>query len=174
MSDEPSVAQVATATSIPLSYAQRRLWFLHRLESTDTRYNETLALRVRGLMNPTALTGAFADVVNKHDSLRTVFVEAGHTPFQRVLPRLANGRTLLELVDTSEDALPKALEAAANHQFDLARDLPIRATLFRLGAQDHAVLVVGHHVAADGASISLLVRDLGTAYSARIESPLPT
>ncbi|WP_308799954.1 condensation domain-containing protein, partial [Streptomyces sp. UH6] len=164
--------------TVPLSFAQRRLWFLHRMEGPSATYNIPLALRLSGTLDQHALRAALADVVERHESLRTVFPVVDGVPCQRVLD-LDAARPRLRLTETGERDLPERLAEAARHGFELSEEPPLRAELFRLDAEEHVLLLVVHHIAADGWSTGPLSRDLATAYAARSEggkpewSPLP-
>ena len=160
---------------VPASPAQRRLWFLHRLEGTAAAtYNMPLALRLRGRLDAAALRCAFGDVVARHESLRTLLVERDGEPWQEVLPATAAaGRLRLEVRSCTPAELEERRLAAAWQGFDLAADLPLRALLLTLGAEDHELLIVQHHVSGDGWSWGPLLRDLGSAYAARAAGHAP-
>ncbi|MCF4140793.1 amino acid adenylation domain-containing protein [Streptomyces sp. Tue 6430] len=156
---------------LPVSYAQQRLWFLSRLDGAEAAtYNLPVAVRLTGVLDPAALEAALHDVAGRHEVLRTVFREVGGSPVQVVLdgavPRL-------DLVEVREEDLPAALGAGAAHGFDISTDLPLRATLFRTGEREHVLLLVLHHIAADGWSMGPLARDLSTAYAARCRGEEP-
>ncbi|MGC4900413.1 amino acid adenylation domain-containing protein, partial [Micromonospora echinospora] len=169
----PRLAAVPRPERIPLSFAQRRLWFLHRLEEENNPYNMPLALRLRGPVRPEALTAALADVVERHESLRTVFVEDADGPHQVVLPpELA--RPPLELVLIAGADLDRRLTEEAAHRFDLAAEIPVRARLYRVAEHEHVLLLVVHHIAADGWSVPLIARDLASAYAARQRGERPS
>ncbi|XVQ85649.1 non-ribosomal peptide synthase/polyketide synthase [Microbispora siamensis] len=158
---------------VPLSYAQQRLWFLHRLEGAGTTYNVALTLRLTGRLDRAALADALADVVTRHESLRTVFPEGlDGTPYQRVLG-VEEGRPELRIVGVDEESLPAALDRAARHEFDLLAEPPLRATLFALAADEHVLLLLMHHIASDGWSDAPFARDLSTAYGARLRDRAP-
>ncbi|MFJ6438853.1 amino acid adenylation domain-containing protein, partial [Streptomyces sp. NPDC091416] len=162
-----------TAGPVPLSFAQRRLWFMHRFDGPSATYNIPLALRLRGTVDEAALEAALRDVVVRHESLRTVFVEdeAG-VAFQRVLP--VDGFELrMPVTDASPDELEDAVARAMGHRFDLAAEIPIHATLFRGGPEEYVLALVTHHIAADGESMGPLARDLSRAYTARCEGRSP-
>ncbi|MEU2957212.1 amino acid adenylation domain-containing protein, partial [Streptomyces xanthochromogenes] len=151
---------------IPLSYAQQRLWFLAQLEGPSATYNIPLALRLSGDLDTEALTLALADVVARHESLRTVYPEREGTPYQHILPA-EDARPELPVLAADEDTLADVLAAESAHVFGLAADLPVQARLIRLGEREHVLLVVMHHIASDGWSIAPLLRDLAHAYGAR-------
>ncbi|MFE5891642.1 amino acid adenylation domain-containing protein [Streptomyces sp. NPDC056462] len=175
--EEPAVAQEGDA--LPLSYAQRRLWFLDQVDAGNA-YTLPVLVRLCGTVNPEALRAALGDVAARQTALRTVFEERDGEPWQRVrvgadaLPRLRQ-------VDVTSGELDKAVTKAIRHRFDLAAELPLHAVLF--GIQDrpgeHALLLVLHHIAGDGWSLPPLFRDLSRAYATRVSgsaaelAPLP-
>ncbi|WP_432587793.1 amino acid adenylation domain-containing protein [Streptomyces sp. HD1123-B1] len=156
---------------VPLSYAQRRLWFINQVEGGGG-YNIPLAVTLRGELDAAALRAALADVVTRHESLRTVFPVSDGVPSQHVL---APGEVTLalEVTDTGRAGLDRTLEAEARRDFDLAADIPLRARLLRLAPDEHVLLLVLHHIAGDGGSLAPLVRELGTGYRARCEGRAP-
>ncbi|WP_274506930.1 non-ribosomal peptide synthetase [Streptomyces murinus] len=157
---------------VPLSSAQRRLWFLARMEGPSATYNIPLVVRLTGELDHDALRAALGDVVARHESLRTVFPEAEGVPCQQVLaPEAAVPR--LTVTPTTGTGLPAALAAGARHAFDLATEPPLRTELFTLSAREHALLVVVHHIAGDGWSMGPLARELTEAYTARARGRAP-
>ncbi|MFF9757786.1 amino acid adenylation domain-containing protein, partial [Streptomyces sp. NPDC014344] len=156
--------------AVPLSFAQRRLWFLHKMEGPSATYNIPLTLRLSGELDHEALRAALGDVVARHESLRTVFPEADGTPFQRVLDRVS---VELPVTGVTETELPDALKSAARYPFDLATEIPLRAELFRLTPDRHVLVLVLHHIAGDGWSLGPLAADLTRAYTARVEGRAP-
>ncbi|NGN63412.1 amino acid adenylation domain-containing protein [Streptomyces sp. A7024] len=158
---------------IPLSFAQRRMWFIYQFEGPSPTYNAPFVLRLAGELDTDALEMAFRDVVDRHESLRTVFVEdADGTPYQQVLPTEAQPFRL-PVIEVPEEERAAAIDAAVTLPFDLTADLPIRARLLKCGPRDHTLAIVLHHIAADGESTDPLVRDLRSAYSARREGRAP-
>ncbi|OFA06937.1 non-ribosomal peptide synthetase [Duganella sp. HH101] len=162
----PQARQSDSTATPPLSFAQQRLWFLDHLEGPNATYNIALALRLDGALDEEALGAALVDVVDRHESLRTLFEVVDDQPRQKIV---APGAVPLafDRVSGSEAALPDLLAHAAGHCFDLARELPLRASLFRLEQGGHVLLLLLHHIAGDGWSMVPLARDLGTAYGAR-------
>ncbi|MFC8142797.1 amino acid adenylation domain-containing protein [Streptomyces paradoxus] len=156
---------------IPLSHAQQRLWFMSRLDGTNT-YTVPWALRLTGPLDRPALHAALTDVVTRHEPLRTLHPDFQGTPYQRILDPQA-GRPDLPVVEATEAELPALLTAAAGYRFDLSAETPLRATLFRLDDDTHVLLLLAHHIAVDGWSMAPLMRDLETAYAARITACAP-
>ncbi|MGA4844526.1 amino acid adenylation domain-containing protein [Streptomyces sp. G45] len=158
---------------IPLSFAQSRMWFLHKLEGPSATYNVPFVLRLDGALDTTALAAAVTDVTDRHESLRTLVVEdAGGTPEQRVLPP-EEAEFPFRVVDVRADAVDAAVHEAAREPFDLDTELPLRTTVLRTGPQEHVLVFVFHHIAADGASVAPFVRDLVSAYTARLRGEAP-
>ncbi|MGW2839392.1 amino acid adenylation domain-containing protein [Streptomyces sp. NPDC001493] len=157
---------------LPLSFAQQRLWFLGRLEGPSATYNVPLVLRLDGPLDTGALENALADVVERHESLRTVFPETDGIARQLVLD--ATGADLdLTPRDTDPARLDDVLTAEVTHPFDVSTELPVRARLMRLSPESHVLVLVLHHIAGDGWSLAPLARDLGEAYRARIGGEEP-
>ncbi|MBY8847175.1 condensation domain-containing protein, partial [Streptomyces sp. SP2-10] len=169
-----ALAPMARPERLPLAFAQRRMWFLNRFEDTDAAtYNLPVALRLTGAIDRAALAGALRDVVERHESLRTVFPEgADGVPYQQILP-VAEAWSGLDTVEVdSAEELETRLTEQASRGFDLTRELPLRTTLF-IGDGAHTLLVVLHHIAGDGWSMAPLARDITTAYGARAEGLAP-
>ncbi|MFB7216438.1 amino acid adenylation domain-containing protein, partial [Streptomyces sp. NPDC056255] len=158
---------------IPLSFAQRRLWFLDQLEGPSNTYNISMALRLAGDLDTGALHSALLDVVGRHDSLRTLIrTDESATPYQHVLPLDSAEFEFTAVPVAPEEAADAATEFAAR-TFDLAAHIPIRAAVFRCAPQEHLLVVVVHHIAADGESMAPLAKDLVTAYTARTGGQAP-
>ncbi|WP_281279367.1 amino acid adenylation domain-containing protein [Streptomyces armeniacus] len=158
---------------IPLSFAQRRLWFIDKFEGPSATYNAPFPLRLTGELDAAALEQAVRDVVARHESLRTVFAEDDRgVPYQRVL---AADAVSLEMPvrQVAPGELADAMAEVASHPFDLATQIPIGATLLRLGEQEHVLVLLIHHIASDGTSMAPLARDLAAAYAARCGGAAP-
>ncbi|MEU0518088.1 non-ribosomal peptide synthase/polyketide synthase [Streptosporangium sp. NPDC006007] len=168
----PALAPAVRAEYPPLSFAQRRLWVLYRLEGPSATYNIPMAWRLSGPLDPDALDAAVRDLVVRHESLRTVFPERDGHPHQLVLdPDRVRVVTRTERV--TEDELSGRLAEAAGHGFELDREPPLRARVFQVAPQEHVLLLVVHHIAGDEWSDRPLLRDLTTAYQARREGRAP-
>ncbi|MFI9722847.1 amino acid adenylation domain-containing protein [Streptomyces sp. NPDC052396] len=158
---------------IPLSFAQSRMWFLHRLEGPSSTYNVPFVLRLEGTLDMAALVAAVTDVVTRHESLRTLVAEhEDGTAEQRILPPEEAAHPF-RVVDVAADAVDAAVHDAACEVFDLVTELPLRTTVLRVAPQEHVLVFVFHHIAADGASMAPFLRDLMTAYEARHEGRPP-
>ncbi|MFD8438477.1 amino acid adenylation domain-containing protein [Streptomyces microflavus] len=162
---------------LPLSPSQQRLWFLHRLEGPSPTYNIPLVLSVNGPLDRDALQLALHDLVDRHETLRTVYpptdngpgADGDGTPHQVILPPGHEAaRPVLRLAEPGSD-----LTEAVRHCFDLAAEPPLRTVLFSDSPAHHTLLLLLHHIAGDGASTTPLARDLATAYTARVAGRAP-
>ena len=171
---QPLVAGARPAV-VPLSFAQNRLWFIDQFQGASPVYNMAVALRFHGRLDAEALGAALADVVARHESLRTVLPAVEGIPRQVVVPAHSAdfGWDVVDAGGWPESRLLEALGAVAGFTFDLAHQIPLRARLFRTGDDEHVLVAVVHHIAADGWSITPLVRDLGVAYSSRSVGQAP-
>ena len=157
---------------VPASYGQRRLWFLNKLEGDASPYKIPIGLRLRGELNTEALRAALRDLLDRHEALRTIYPEVNGEPVQRVLDAdLAT--PAIRQVRTGEDELREAVHAEVAAGFDLAVDPPVRATLFQLADREYLLLLVLHHIAADGWSMAPMARDFSQAYVARLCGEAP-
>lgn len=154
---------------MPLSSAQRRMWFLAQYEPDSAAYHIPLALRIAGELDEAALAAALADVVDRHEVLRTVYPASEG----EVRPEpLAAGAFALATADVPAAAVDARLAEEAARPFALAADPPLRAVLLRTG-EGFVLSLVLHHIAADGWSLGVLFADLGAAYAARREGRAP-
>ncbi|HEX6913190.1 MAG TPA: condensation domain-containing protein, partial [Longimicrobium sp.] len=174
----PGIAPRPRAETAPLSFAQERLWFLDRLQPGSTGYNVTARLRL-GAVDARAMERTLAEIVRRHEVLRTTFREVDGVPVQRVGP--AEG-FVLPLEDLSgldgagrEAEVRRRFAGESARGFDLTAGPLFRATLLRLGADEHVLLLAMHHVVTDGWSMGILSRELRALYDSYAsggESPL--
>jgi nonribosomal peptide synthetase DhbF len=152
-----------------LSPGQQRMWFHQQVEGPVATYNLPWAWELTGPLDVDALATAVADVVGRHDILRTRHPARGGAPSAEVLPP-EHGPRLTVRDDGPEDDV---LAEEVRRGFDLAHEAPLRAVLIRGGPQRHVLVLVLHHIAADDASLPVLARDLTTAYAARAAGSAP-
>ncbi|WP_433511782.1 amino acid adenylation domain-containing protein [Nonomuraea sp. CA-143628] len=163
-----------------ISMGQERLWFLQRLDPSDAAYRVAAVRRLRGALDVGALTGAFGDVVARHESLRTRFPEQDGLPIAVIDPPGAAVPVEFVALDPvvpgnpsgvepGESEVVRLLEERVNTPFDLAAAPPLRITLVRLADDDHVLCVVLHHIIGDGWSLNVLLSDLAVYYLARTE-----
>ncbi|MEV4139310.1 amino acid adenylation domain-containing protein, partial [Dactylosporangium sp. NPDC049742] len=158
---------------LPLSFAQQRLWFIGQLEGPSATYNDPVTLRLSGDIDTAALEAALRDVIGRHEVLRTVFPTAADgQPHQQVIP-MERLDWRLRLLDVEPSGLAAEVAAAAGYAFDLANEIPIRASLISSGSGAPTLVVVVHHIASDGWSMAPLAADVSTAYAARLAGHAP-
>jgi nonribosomal peptide synthetase DhbF len=171
----PALAPMARPDRLPLSFAQQRLWFQAQLHGPSPAHNIAVAWRLTGRLDADALTAALRDVVGRHESMRTVFPVIDGQPYQQVIDAAtaAPQVTVATAGPSGPSELSDLLARAARHAFDLARDLPLRAWLFTSPEREHVLMLVTHHIASDGWSADVLMRDLAVAYAARRQGQRP-
>ncbi len=175
----PKLGQADRTQPLPLSFAQQRLWVIDQIDGGSAQYNLPVALRLTGRLNLDALQRALDGIVERHEVLRTTFADAAGTPVQKVHP---SGAVNIAHIDLSamppsqrEAEVRRLAEAEVVRPFDLTHDLMLRVTLIALSDDEHAVLFTQHHIASDGWSVGILVREFSVlyeAYSQERESPL--
>ncbi|HEX6909063.1 MAG TPA: amino acid adenylation domain-containing protein, partial [Longimicrobium sp.] len=148
----------------PLSFAQERMWFLDRFVGRTGTYNVPVVLELRGALDAEALRAALEGVVARHEALRTRIAERDGRPVQRIAGPLPIG---LPVLDVAQDEVDARLETETRAPFDLAADLPIRGRLFRIAPDRHVLALTLHHVAVDGWSLGIVLRELSALYAAR-------
>ncbi|MBF6301929.1 amino acid adenylation domain-containing protein, partial [Nocardia amamiensis] len=166
------LVRTARPDRVPLSLAQQRMWLLNRIEPESAAYNMPFALRLTGALDVPALRLAVADVLERHEVLRTRFpADPDGLPYQEILPTDAVLPDGLAIDDDTTDvtAMVTGLMSAG---FDVTTSVPVRLRLFSSG-NDHLLVLVVHHISADGASLAPLARDLMTAYLARTGGATP-
>ncbi|MEU6584480.1 amino acid adenylation domain-containing protein, partial [Nocardia sp. NPDC046763] len=176
VSRPPLVAQ-ERPERVPLSLAQQRMWFLNQFDPTLPAYNLPFVVRMSGHVDIDALTAAMLDVVERQESLRTIFPEFDDGAYQMVVP-IDQVAVAAEVEDIEEEQLTTVLWEFAGRGFDVTYELPFRVRVFRItdsatGVPEHAVAMVVHHIAADGYSFGPLARDIVVAYMARADGGAP-
>ncbi|KIF05975.1 peptide synthetase [Streptomyces sp. RSD-27] len=153
---------------IPLSFVQRRTWFLHQLEGAET-WNISSAFRLTGRLDEDALLAALRDLVDRHEILRTTYLtDDDGEPYQQILPlERALEQVRVPVDEVAAEDVAAAVDETVAHWFDLETEIPLRARLLRSGPEEHVLVLVVHHIASDGSSGAPLARDLAAAYNAR-------
>ncbi|WP_369165426.1 amino acid adenylation domain-containing protein [Streptomyces sp. AFD10] len=162
---------LARPERLPLSPAQARLWFLHRLGGSAVTYAVPLLLRLHGPLDEDALGRALTALARRHEILRTCYPEYEGRPVQQVLPEAAP--VPLTTTALNGESMAQAARRLAAEPFDLADRPPLRAHLLTGPGGARALLLVLHHIAHDEASTAPLVRDLGLLYAAELDPDLP-
>ncbi len=176
----PPLLPAPRTSDMPLSFAQQRMWFLNQWDSGSPAFNIPIDVRLKGELDIDALERALNAIVQRHEALRTTFAVVDGQPVQVINQALGLS---VQVVDVQHVPAPEREEAAyrlavkeLQHPFDLERGPLLRATLLKLGEQDHILLLVVHHIASDGWSMGVLFRELAALYPAFIAgepSPLP-
>ncbi|HVT15951.1 MAG TPA: non-ribosomal peptide synthase/polyketide synthase [Thermoanaerobaculia bacterium] len=166
---------------LPLSYAQRRLWFLEQLAPGTAVYNLAGGARLAGRLEVPALAAALAEVVRRHEVLRAVFPLLGGQPVQRIGPAAGLAPQILPLVDLSgltgdvrEAETERCARQEARLPFDLARGPLLRMVLLRRQATEHRLLATFHHIVVDGWSLGVFFDELASLYAARAARAAPS
>jgi amino acid adenylation domain-containing protein len=159
---EVGAAQVRT---LPLSFSQQSLWFLHQQSPTSTAYHVCFATRVEAVLDVTALRSALQGLVDRHSTLRTTYVFADGTPSQRIVGATPVAFEVHDLPGISEEGLRAAVRADHRQPLDLERGPVFRAALFRNGPADQVLTLNVHHIAADGWSLMILFDELLKLYA---------
>ncbi|MBF6297742.1 non-ribosomal peptide synthase/polyketide synthase [Nocardia amamiensis] len=164
--DRRALVAVERPERVPLSPAQQRMWFLNQFDTDSAANNIPFAVRLSGVLDVAALQAAVADVIERHETLRTMYPAVDGTGYQVVVPA---ARAVPDLAPKplAEHELPDWLRGLALTGFDVAAEVPLRIALAELAPDDHVIVVVVHHIAADGASVAPFLRDLLSAFLSR-------
>ncbi|TQC40107.1 amino acid adenylation domain-containing protein, partial [Rhodococcus sp. WS4] len=157
---------------VPLSLAQSRMWFLNRFEPESAAYNIPIAIRLTGVLDISALQAAVADVVERHESLRTMYPETVDGPVQAIVSAAEVVPDLTPVKVAEDEALGRVVDLVSGG-FDVTAGVPVRAELFRVAEDEFVLALVVHHISADGFSMGPLTRDVMVAYAARVRGEAP-
>ncbi|WDE09224.1 amino acid adenylation domain-containing protein [Thalassomonas viridans] len=179
--ERPAIYPVSREQALFSSFAQQRLWLLDKIDGGSAHYNMPGALRLTGDLNIEALTRGVNTIVERHESLRTYFIEGNDgQPLQIIRPfeSIAVPVTDLSLLPAAEreSGLADLISAEAGKPFDLEADLMLRVRLVKVSYHEHVLLVTMHHIASDGWSMGVLINEFSTLYGAYMrgeENPLP-
>jgi amino acid adenylation domain-containing protein len=176
----PPITRAPRDGALPLSFGQERLWFLAQLDPESPGYVVPFAVRLAGALNVDALRRSLADLVARHEALRTTFVAVEGKPAQIVHERVDVELPVTSLAgepaEARQPALRRLLAAESTRPFDLAAGPLFRAHLFALGPEEHLLLIAMHHVVSDGWSLGVVSREIAARYEAHLAgdtTPLP-
>jgi amino acid adenylation domain-containing protein/natural product biosynthesis luciferase-like monooxygenase protein len=162
----PPIGPAPAAERDALSFAQQRLWFLAQIEGASAAYHLPVGLHLRGALDRRALQAALDRIVQRHEALRTRFIEIDGQPVQRVAPAGGFALAMHDLRAAGEDVRARQIAAACNAPFDLAAGPPVRGALLQLADDAHALILTLHHIVADGWSLGVLLGELSALYAA--------
>ena len=173
----PILPGVRDQRPLPLSFAQERLWFIQQLEPEQTTYNMPVAIRLCGPLATEALSQGLHTIVQRHEILRTSFIEVAGQPAQVI----ESARSIdLKQVDLTQlpsadraAALEQAIDAEAYTPFDLSRAPLLRTVLLHLDTDEQVLVLTMHHIVSDGWSMGVLVNELSTLYNALVHGQTP-
>ncbi|HSN96720.1 MAG TPA: amino acid adenylation domain-containing protein, partial [Candidatus Nanopelagicales bacterium] len=178
--EAPPLTPIPRDGSLPLSFAQQRLWFLDQFEPDSSSYSVPSALHVRGALDIEALRRVFEEIVRRHEALRTTFVSHEGTPLQRIHPPAPWALPVIDLSahpeHTRHEELHRLLTEEARRPFHLEEGPLLRTTLVHLAPDEHVLMLDMHHIVSDGWSTGVLVREISAlypAFHAGEPSPLP-
>ncbi len=165
-----SFARISTQR-LPLSFSQERLWFIDQMEGS-LQYHIPAVLSLKGNLNKCALASALQTIVNRHEVLRTVFLQDEDQAYQSIKE---TDKWQLAIIDGSlyaqkAEGLQKYIQELINKPFDLSKDHMVRASLISVSEQDHVLVVTMHHIVSDGWSISIIVKEVAELYAAYVEN----
>jgi len=171
----PAIEPVPRDRELPMSFAQRRLWFLDRLVPQNAFYNMSGTYRLKGSLDRESLAESLNEIIKRHEILRTTFAERESQLVQVVAKEQCLNVPLVDLgglADQEAEALWLASEEA-QRPFDLCRGPLLRATLVKLHEDEHILLLTMHHIISDGWSLGLLLKELEIFYDARVTQSIP-
>ncbi|CAM3737352.1 non-ribosomal peptide synthetase [Smaragdicoccus niigatensis] len=169
----PPVTRAPRIGRIPLSPAQRRLWFLNQMQPELAAYNMPFAARIKGPFELSVLEVAARDVLERHEALRTIYPDSAAGPHQKIL---SPDEIVLDLqiVDCTQAEADRQLREMSLAGYDVTRDPIIRTRVFRLSPDEFRFVLVLHHIAGDGWSVAVLAADVLHAYASRLHGREPS
>jgi amino acid adenylation domain-containing protein len=168
--EAPPIKRISGNEEFILSFAQQRLWFLTQLEPNSSFYNMSAVVRLQGQLNRHALEESLNEILRRHEVLRTTFKTAEGRPVPVILSSTPLSLPVIDLSQLSsaqqQTKVKQLALAEAQQPFNLAADLMLRVKLLHLGEQEHVAIFTMHHIASDGWSLDVLVRELSALYQA--------
>jgi amino acid adenylation domain-containing protein len=176
----PPIRSVSRDQLLPLSFSQQRLWFIDQLEPNQSHFNSPVAMRLSGSLNIKALEESLAEILRRHEVLRTTFTSIESQPCQMIAPATSVNLPVIELAALAPVEREAEAQRVADEEvllpFDLGGGPLLRMTLLRMAEHDHILLITQHHIITDGWSMNLFLDELAQLYKAFANgepSPLP-
>jgi amino acid adenylation domain-containing protein len=164
------IVPVDRRQALPLSFSQRRLWYLHKVDTNLSAYNIPAAFRVKGDLDSAALEQALNEMIARHEVLRSYVKEVDGQPRQEILPSLRIALPSIDLTrlpdEQAETEARRLFSADARQLYDLANAPLMRATLVKLAVDNHVFILNFHHIIADGSSLAIFYKELTALYDA--------
>ncbi|HEU4837373.1 MAG TPA: amino acid adenylation domain-containing protein, partial [Pyrinomonadaceae bacterium] len=168
-----AISRREKADFYPLSFAQRRLWFLDQFEPDSALYNISLAVSLRGTLDTDALAQSFNEIVRRHEMLRTTFAVVGEEPMQIIAPDLPVALSHVDLTNGNVADVNRIVQAEAQRPFDLSTGPLLRLLLIKVTDTEHILVVTMHHIITDRWSLGVLIREISELYQARVKGKTP-
>ncbi len=164
----PPIVPARRSNQAPLSFAQQRLWFLHKLDPDLTAYNMPVGYRIRGPFNIALFERALQAIIERHEILRSAIVEVAGEPVQQITPAVHLNVPVIDLTALPAEQVEREVVRYANEDAEQPYDLTtaplMRAKILRLGGEEHVVLLNFHHIVCDGSSLAVFYRELAAIY----------
>ncbi|MDP2601547.1 MAG: amino acid adenylation domain-containing protein [Deltaproteobacteria bacterium] len=169
----PRIVPVPRDGPLPLSFSQRRLWFLHKLTPDFTAYNIPAVFNIKGELDIEALERALNAIIKRHESLRTSIGETDGNPVQQIIPSVTFTLPVVDLSHLPEDQASVEVQRLSiddgRQPYDIQNAPLMRAKLLRLGEQEHVLILNFHHIVSDGSSLVIFCQELAALYKASLE-----
>jgi amino acid adenylation domain-containing protein len=177
-SSEPEIPRIDRSGPLPLSFAQQRLWFLSQLDPESAVYNIGIALRMRGPLNVPAAEQALAEIINRHEDLRTSFVRVNGVPHAVIGDGKNWALQVIDVKHLADGGVDSELYRFAGQltfqPFDVSHGPLFRAHLLTIASDDHILALTMHHIISDGWSVGVLVREFSELYPTFAEGRQPS
>lgn len=170
LSEIPVIQPVNRHQPLPLSFSQQSLWLLDKINEGSSHYNQVSAFRIHGAIDHQALEQTFLTILQRHESLRSTFSGEPTQTIQDV------HHFPLSVEDIAETDIPNIVQEETQRVFDLKKDILLHVRLLKLSDEEHILIANMHHIASDGWSISILIREISILYSSYVQgapNPLP-
>ncbi|MGH7853180.1 MAG: condensation domain-containing protein, partial [Candidatus Binatia bacterium] len=173
----PPIVPARRSNQAPLSFAQQRLWFLHKLDPNLTAYNMPAGYRIRGPLNISPFERALDQIIQRHDILRSAIVEIAGEPAQQILAESHLNVPVIDLTTLPPEQVEREVARYSNEDAEQPYDLTMaplmRAKILRLGDEEHVILLNFHHIVCDGSSLAVFYRELAAVYESLLEGREP-